>query len=397
MTLFISIAVILIGLAVLMMSFPLLRSKKRVFVSDPNSSLNILKDNLKQLEQELLDKQITQEQFNLQKSEIEARTVAEVIQIQQGALPSQHAGRTLSYALIIGVPLAVLGLYFILGNPSALFETKDPQAVQIELMVSQLEKKLADDPKNITGWMFLGRSYAAMNRLPEAKRAYLKAIQLEPSNDDLLADFADLVAFQNKSINAEAMGYIDQALKVNPKNVKALALRGSAFFDQQKFLQAISDWNLAIQYLGTSNPDFSQGLKESIAQANTQIKGNSKKSEKINPQNQLTGRVSIDPSLMSQVSPTDTVFIYAKASQGPKMPLAVIRLTANELPRNFELNDRQAMSPELALSQFKEFTVIARISKSANPIPQSGDLYGQIERVQLGANQINIVIKTKQP
>jgi cytochrome c-type biogenesis protein CcmH len=125
MILFISIAVILIGLAVLMVSFPLLRSKKRVFVSDPSSSLNILQENLKQLEQDLLDKQITQEQFNLQKSEIEARTVAEVIQIQQGALPSQHAGRTLSYGLIIGVPLAVLGLYFILGNPSALFETKD--------------------------------------------------------------------------------------------------------------------------------------------------------------------------------------------------------------------------------------------------------------------------------
>lgn len=397
MILFIGIAVILIALAVLMVSFPLLRSKKRAFVSDPSSSLNILQENLKQLEQDLLDKQITQEQFNLQKSEIEARTVAEVIQIQQGALPSQQAGRTLSYGLIIGVPLAVLGLYFILGNPDALHDNKDPQVVQIELMVSQLEKKLADDPKNVTGWMFLGRSYAAMNRLPEAKRAFLKAIQLEPSNDDLLSDFADLIAFQNKSINAEAMGYIDQALKINPKNVKALALRGSAFYDQQNFPQAISDWNLAIQYLGSSNPDFSQGLKESIAQAKAQITNSSKKSEKINPQNQLTGRVSIDPSLMSQVSPTDTVFIYAKASQGPRMPLAVLRFTAKDLPRNFELNDRQAMSPELALSQFKEFTVIARISKSANPIPQSGDLYGQIDSVKLGANQINIVIKTKQP
>jgi cytochrome c-type biogenesis protein CcmH len=397
MILFIGIAVILIALAVLMVSFPLLRSKKRAFVSDPSSSLNILQENLKQLEQDLLDKQITQEQFNLQKSEIEARTVAEVIQIQQGALPSQQAGRTLSYGLIIGVPLAVLGLYFILGNPDALHDNKDPQVVQIELMVSQLEKKLADDPKNVTGWMFLGRSYAAMNRLPEAKRAFLKAIQLEPSNDDLLSDFADLIAFQNKSINAEAMGYIDQALKINPKNVKALALRGSAFYDQQNFPQAISDWNLAIQYLGSSNPDFSQGLKESIAQAKAQITNSSKKSEKINPQNQLMGRVSIDPSLMSQVSPTDTVFIYAKASQGPRMPLAVLRFTAKDLPRNFELNDRQAMSPELALSQFKEFTVIARISKSANPIPQSGDLYGQIDSVKLGANQINIVIKTKQP
>ena len=396
MSLLIGIAVLLIGVAVLIVSWPILRAKKTHLIEDANTNLVILQEQLKSLELELQEGQINQEQFEYQKSEIEKRTVEEVLQAPKDSTKTQIYDKKLAFVLVIGMPIAIIGLYFLLGNPAALDVAKDPQAKQVEEMVSQLENKLKKDPNNPSGWMFLGRSYAVMNRLPEARMAYQKAIALDPQNADLLADLADLVAFQNKDINGEAMGYIDQALKINPKNVKALALRGSAYFDQQKYTLAIKDWNLAIQSLGPQDQAFANGLKASIADAEQQMKP-TKPGKAMNAMGQVSGTVTVATAIAKQVSPTDIVFIYARAQSGPRMPVAIMRFNANELPRAFELNDTQAMSPEMSLSKFKEFTVIARISKSGNATPQPGDLIGQLDHVQLGAKQLQLVINSVQP
>jgi cytochrome c-type biogenesis protein CcmH len=396
MSLFIVIAVLLIGVAVLMVSWPVLRAKKTLATEEANTNLVILQEQLKSLERELQEGQINQEQFEFQKSEIEKRTVDEVLQAPQTSAKTQTYDKKLAYVFVLGMPLAIVGLYFLLGNPAALDVAKDPQAKQVEEMVSQLESKLKKDPNNPSGWMFLGRSYAVMNRIPEAKAAYQKAIALDPQNADLLADLADLVAFQNKDINAEAMGYIEQALKISPKNVKALALRGSAYFDQKKYPLAIKDWNLAIQSLGPQDQAFASGLKASIADAEQQMKI-AKSGKAISTVGKVSGTVVVAPANAKQVSPTDIVFIYARAQNGPRMPVAIMRFNANELPRSFELNDTQAMSPEMSLSKFKEFTVIARISKSGNAMPQPGDLIGQLDHVPLGAKQLQLVINGVQP
>ena len=396
MSLFIVIAVLLIGVAVLMVSWPVLRAKKTLATEEANTNLVILQEQLKSLEQDLQEGQINQEQFEFQKSEIEKRTVDEVLQAPQTSAKTQTYDKKLAYVFVLGMPIAIVGLYFLLGNPAALNVAKDPQAKQVEEMVSQLESKLKKDPNNPSGWMFLGRSYAVMNRIPEAKAAYQKAIALDPQNADLLADLADLVAFQNKDINAEAMGYIEQALKINPKNVKALALRGSAYFDQKKYPLAIKDWNLAIQSLGPQDQAFASGLKASIADAEQQMKI-VKSGKAVSTVGKVSGTVAVASAIAKQVSPTDIVFIYARAQNGPRMPVAIMRFNANELPRSFELNDTQAMSPEMSLSKFKEFTVIARISKSGNAMPQPGDLIGQLDHVPLGAKQLQLVINTVQP
>jgi cytochrome c-type biogenesis protein CcmH len=396
MSLFIVIAVLLIGVAVLMVSWPVLRAKKTLATEEANTNLVILQEQLKSLERDLQEGQINQEQFEFQKSEIEKRTVDEVLQAPQTSAKTQTYDKKLAYVFVLGMPIAIVVLYFLLGNPAALNVAKDPQAKQVEEMVSQLESKLKKDPNNPSGWMFLGRSYAVMNRIPEAKAAYQKAIALDPQNADLLADLADLVAFQNKDINAEAMGYIEQALKINPKNVKALALRGSAYFDQKKYPLAIKDWNLVIQSLGPQDQAFASGLKASIADAEQQMKI-VKSGKSVSTVGKVSGTVAVASAIAKQVSPTDIVFIYARAQNGPRMPVAIMRFNANELPRSFELNDTQAMSPEMSLSKFKEFTVIARISKSGNAMPQPGDLIGQLDHVPLGAKQLQLVINGVQP
>jgi cytochrome c-type biogenesis protein CcmH len=236
-----------------------------------------------------------------------------------------------------------------------------------------------------------------MNRLTEAKMAYQKAIALDPKNDNLLADLADLTAFQSKSINAEALEYLNQALTINPKNPKALALRGSAAFDQKNYAAAIKDWTLAVAVLDPKDQEFISGLKNSIQEAQELQKKNNSSAKTQMSSNILVGKVSVTGKLLTQVSPTDTVFIYARAANGPRMPLAIMRFTANELPRSFELNDSQAMSPQMSLSKFNTFSVIARISKSGNATPQTGDLIGEIENVPLGTKNIVLVIDKIQP
>ena len=397
MTLFIVLAVLVVSIAILILLLPFIRTHSISSVDQSQSNLVILQESLANLEKEFQEGLLTAEQYAFQKSEIEMRTVEEVIHIKDTKSPEQKQTSWLFYGLIAIVPLAVVGLYLILGNPAATFAEKDSQAKQIEEMVSQLERKLKAEPTNVDGWMFLGRSYAAMNRLPEAKMAYQKAITLDPKNDYLLSDLADLTAFQNKSINAEALSYIDRALSINPKNPKALALRGSAAFDQKNFAAAIKDWKLAITVLDPKNQEFINDLQNSIQEAQSLMKLPVKTSTDKIALAQVSGKVSLSPKLQSKIEPTDTVFIYARASSGPRMPLAILRFTAKELPRAFELNDSLAMSPQMALSKFNEFTIVGRISKSGNAITQPGDLIGEIEHVPLGTKNLSLVIDKIQP
>jgi cytochrome c-type biogenesis protein CcmH len=399
MTLFIILAILIIGITVTVITWVFIKKVPAPEISRADSNLAILQENLLTLEKDFAVGLITQEQFSFQKNELEQRTVEEVLQLEKSSEKNSsttESGQWLPYAFIGIIPLFVVGLYLMLGNPGAIFIKKDPQAQQIEEMVQQLEDKLKKEPNNAEGWMFLGRSYAAMNRLVEARMAYQKAIRLDPQNDRLMADLADLIAFQQKSISGEALNYIEQALKINPKNPKALALRGSAAFDQKNYASAIKDWKLAITALDPKDQEFIAGLQDSISEAQAKLKPGSSPANPINV-SQVSGTVLISEALRSKISPQDTVFIYAKALNGPKMPLAIVRVQAKDLPYTFVLNDSQAMSPQMTLSKFKEFSIHARVSKSGNALPQEGDLIGQIDKVTLGAKQLQLIINRVQP
>lgn len=398
MSVFIALAVVIIGLAVVILTLATLRTRTTRDVDQQHSNLLIFQESLKSLKKEHLAGLLTSDQYDFQKAEIEKRTVEEVVYAEVGQMPKKpFLARWFAYSFIAGIPIAVVGIYLILGTPAAIFIDKDPQVKQIEEMVSQLEKKLKTDSTNIDGWMFLGRSYAAMNRLTEAKIAFLKAISLDPKNDQLLADLADLIAFKDKTISGEALEYLDSALQINPKNVKALALRGSAAFDQKNYAAAIKDWKLAVSILDPADKEFVTGLKNSIQEAQALLQQSAQAPAKSTAQQQLSGQIAVSAALQAKVSASDTVFIYARATNGPRIPVAVLRFKAQELPRTFELNDSQAMSPELTLSKFKDFTIFARISKSGNASPQPGDLVGELNNVPLGRKNIAIVINTIQP
>ena len=111
----------------------------------------------------------------------------------------------------------------------------------------------------------------------------------------------------------------------------------------------------------------------------------------------ISGRVSLSPALAGRVAPTDTVFIFARAVDGPRMPLAILKRTVADLPITFTLDDSQAMSPEMKLSKFERVVVGVRVSRSGNATPQPGDLRGESAPTGVRVADVQLLIDGVQP
>ena len=284
---------------------------------------------------------------------------------------------------------------------------------QVEEMVGKLAERLKTTPDDVKGWTMLARSYTVLRRFDEAIPAYARATELEPNNPDLLADYADAVAAtQQTANNPKSMALIERALKADPKHFKALALAGSAAFDRGEYAVAISQWQkIAIQL--PPDGELAPRVQAMIADARGKLAGNDAApapSPSTSTQvaaapaaasaarpaagTSVSGTVTLDPALAAQAAPGDAVFVFARAANGSRMPLAVQRAQVKDLPLAFKLDDSMAMAPGMTLSSATQLTVGARISKSGTAIAQPGDLSGEITGVAPGANHLAIRIGT---
>ena len=244
----------------------------------------------------------------------------------------------------------------------------------------------------------LGGYRAALQRYPEASKAYARASELAPTNAQLLADHADVLAMlQGQSAAGEPTRLIERALKLDPNNLKALALAGSAAFERNDFAAATTYWTKA-RAGAPAGSEFASALDRSLAEIGA---GKVATVEPITPNAAagagVAGSVRLAPELADKIRPDDTVYIFARAAEGPRMPVAILRRKASELPINFTLDDSTAMSAELKLSGFSQVVVGARISRSGNATPQSGDLIGQSGPVKPGTANLLVTIGDVQP
>ena len=421
MTLFWILAIALIALALALVLPSVLRrasqSQSHDMVDARCANMAILRDQLKELDAELASGRINIDQQAQARADIERRVLDEE-GLSDRLSPTANTPVTANSkrsAILVAVciPLLVFGMYSFIGNPQALLPQAQAPApesevtmAQVEAMVTQMAQKLesqpADQPANPQAWEMLARSYAALQRFPEAASAYEKAAKLAPDNAQLLADHADVLAMlQGQSMAGEPAKLIARALVLDSKNLKALALAGSAAFERKDFASAIQFWSQAKQ-LAPPTGEFTTGLDRSLEAARdaaaTQPNPSSSQSNTaavLGPA--LSGTVTLSPSLASKVKPEDTVFIFARAAEGPRMPLAILKRKASELPITFKLDDSTAMSDDLKLSKFAQVVVAARVSASGNAMPQPGDLLGQLGPVSASAQGLKIVIDGVQP
>lgn len=333
--------------------------------------------------------------------DLRAREVAASAPSTASAQPAQRTAAALALLL----PAASVSLYLWLGDPQAAMSSAAVVAQhstspdQVQKMVAALADRLKAQPDDIEGWTMLGRSYVALGRHRDAATALQRANALAPGNASLLADLADVLAMaQGRKLAGEPARVIQQALDADPKHVKALALAGTVAFETKDYAAARGYWQRLLAEVPAESP-LARSVGSSIAEATALESGGTlvaANDAKPAAGANLSGEVGISAELAARVGPDDTLFIFARAAEGPRMPLAIARRKA-QLPAKFMLDDSMAMSPQTKLSGAGAVVVGARISKSGNATPQPGDLIGQSAVVKPDARALRVVIDRVQP
>jgi cytochrome c-type biogenesis protein CcmH len=378
------------GLAVVALALvlrPLLLKGKEKELSRKESNLAIYRDQLRELDADRAAGTLADTDYQAARMELEARLLEDVV---PEAAPQRGASRALMAGLALAVPLCAVALYVAVGNPQALAPREDPLAFnpeQLNALVDRLAAKMRENPDDAEGWKLLGRSYSALGRFPEALQAYAQAVQRKPRDPDLLADMADVLATTRpERLQGEPEKLVLRALEIDPQNLKALALAGTAAFDRKDFNGAVRYWSRMLPLVDPASED-ARTIQASIAEARSLGGKPAAASARA-----LQGKVTLSKKLAAQANPDDTVFIFARAAEGPPMPLAVKRVRVRDLPHDFSLDDSMAMAPGMSLSSHARVVIGARVSKSGTPAPQPGDLQGLSAPVANDARGVSVTI-----
>lgn len=391
MILFWTLGAALAALALAMLLRPLLARGRDDAVSRRAANLAIYRDQARELEADLAAGTLARADYERARAELEARVLEDVETGGAAVRAPRRDGRTAGVVVAALVPLAALVVYFAVGSPGAISPQAVPGTVteaQIEAMVEGLAARLRENPDDAAGWKMLGRSYAVLGRFGEAVDAYAKAALRAPRDAQLLADFADALAMaRGQSLQGEPEKLVLRALEIEPANLKALALAGTAAFERGEYARAAEFWERMLPHVPPDSED-ARVVRDNVAEARSRAGG----ATAAVPRAGLRGTVRVAPELKGKYGPEDTVFIYARAVDGPAMPLAILRRKAGELPIEYALDDSMAMAPGLALSSFPRIVVTARIAPSGGAKPQPGDLQGASAPVANDASSVEVTI-----
>ncbi len=309
-------------------------------------------------------------------------------------------------ALTIFIPVIAAAMYFWLGSAQQIADGGAKQQVaqqDVEKMVAGLAAKMEQDPSNLKGWAMLARSYKVMGRPKDAEKAYDRAGSYLDTDPQLLADYADVSASNaNGSFEGKPQAIINRALKADPNNMMALWLAGTADYNRGDYKGAVQVWGRLAKLLPADSEDMKmiQGsIMEARGKAN--LPPESLVSQPTSPVAAVSGKningtVEINPDLKSRIKPDYIVMVIARAP-GARMPVAIMRGKAADLPLRFVLNDALAMTPDALISNLSEATIEVRISKSGQAKAEPGDLYSEIQTVKVGTNNLKVVVDQVRP
>ncbi len=302
----------------------------------------------------------------------------ELLADTEGAEPVRqgHLGKALPLLAAVLVPLLALGLYLHFGAADKVELTQEFAAAPktMDEMTTRLERAVEAQPDSAEGLYFLGRAYMAQQRPADAARAYERAVALAGRQPELLGQWAQALYFAaDKKWSPQVQALTDEALKADPNEVTSLGLRGIAAFEGERYQAAIDYWNRLLAQLPEGDASRA-ALQGGIDRAAERL-GSTGGKPQATAAARLKVRVELAAALKDKVKPDDTVFIFARASNGPPMPLAAKRVTVAQLPLEVELSDADAMLPQMKLSQFAEVQLVARVSRAGQPT--RGEWVGQ--------------------
>lgn len=402
MTAFWIAAGLLTALALAVLCWPLLRRRENTSASRRAINAAIFRDQMTDLERDLAAGTLSRTDYTTARDELERRVLEDVA---DDGSPAAEAPRRLPRTAIglgLSLPAAAVALYFVLGTPAALDPAAQqgamPSQAEVEQMVTTLAAKLEKNPENLQGWAMLGRSYKVMGRLEEAGKAFDKAGAVMESEPELMLEVAELSAELNQGkVEGRGAALLKKVLQSQPDNPQALVLAGTDAYFRQDYPAALRHWERVLAQVPPDSEDarnLGAGIEKvrSLMGQGAPAAAPAAKPTATGKAAAVSGRVSLSPALKDKASPDDVVFIFARPANGPRMPLAVLRIRVADLPRDFTLDDSMAMSPDAKLSSASELRIEARISKAGDAIAKPGDLSGEVSPVKPGATGLKVVI-----
>lgn len=402
MTAFWIAAGLLTALALAVLCWPLLRRRANTSASRRAINAAIFRDQMTDLERDLAAGTLSQADYATARDELERRVLEDVA--DDGSSTTATASRLPRTAIGLGVslPAAAVALYMVLGNPAALDPAAQqggmPSQAEVEQMVATLAAKLEKNPENQQGWAMLGRSYKVMGRLEEAGKAFDKAGAIMESEPELMLEVAELSAELNQGkVEGRGAALLKKVLQAQPDNPQALVLAGTDAYFRQDYPAALRHWERVLAQVPPDSEDarnLGAGIEKvrSMMGQGAPAAAPAAKPAATGKAAAVSGRVSLAPALKDKAGPDDVVFIFARPVNGPRMPLAVLRIRVADLPKDFTLDDSMAMSPDAKLSSASELRIEARISKGGDAIAKPGDLSGEVSPVKPGATGLKVVI-----
>ena len=386
----------------------------------------VYRDQMAELDREFVMGNLSYEELKAARDELSERLLADVAaaddatQAPAPSAPSAVVWRKpwLSIGLLVFViPVASLLMYSVLGEPAAL----DPRALQqgvdgsaevtpekLTEMAVALTRRLQDEPNSMEGWVMLGRVQRARGHFEESAEAFAKALALS-RDDNLSIERAEVLAQKNGgSFAGEPWAIIQRVLTADPHHLNALFLAGSASYAELNFNTALRYWERAREVVPADSPDAPEldraiaearnkmglpAIPPRAASATTDVTASSPATKAALAASSISGRVTLVKELQGLVAPTDTVFVYATPVTGSRMPIAILRTTADKLPLDFVLDDSMAMSPNAKLTGMDEVTVRVRISKSGQATAQPGDYGVSLTPVKPGSKGLNLMVR----
>lgn len=425
MTLFFISAALLVALCLVWLLFGLFRSGHS---STDQEAVNITlaRERRATLDEALANGSIDQATHDYEREQLEYDLAAD-LKTHSERTPARSGHVAAAIIVAIFVPVTAGTLYLQLGNPAAITQADNPpqnaartdtQAPSLADLLPQLEARLATSPDDVNGWRLLGRSYLSVNEFDKARNAFEKALALDENDVPTLAQLAEAIAMaRDGDLSGESLTYLEQANALDPDHEHTLWLLAIARQQAGDHANALKGFD-RLASMSQGNPEALATIDQMRARSQEAMAGSSG-AESIpaptaepaaEPQDQTNATPPASAGASVQVSVTlseaaknaadvdNAVFIYARASQGPPMPLAVSRITVGDLPVTVTLDDSMAMIPNMTLSAFPSVTIGARVSPSGNPLAQSGDWFAEQDDILVNeTDSVSLTIGTQTP
>lgn len=280
--------------------------------------------------------------------------------------------RGLAIGIALLLPLSAAGIYLLTGEPDALDPANVKPPATIEEAVAQLQRRIAGEPESFENLVVLARSYMATEKFAEARDTYARAVKLRPDDVDVPVEYAEalLRSSTDRRFPPEAIAMLEGAVAKNPRNQRALFFLGMNQFQSDQPAEAAATWEKLLPML---QPDAAGALRDQINSARSAA-GMEPLPEPVAAVALITVEISIDGVLSGRARQGDTIFVYARNLEGSGPPLAAKRVALGKLPLVVGLGDADSLMPTAKLSSQAQVVVMARLSRSGDAAPASGDI-----------------------